>query len=63
LHDLQSAAKSTSEGLAVRPKTEWNPGIIALWLIAAILATLIVCSKKQPALEPPAETIEVEAVE
>ena len=47
----------------MRPKTQWNPGIIALWLIAAILATLIVCSKKQPALEPPAETIEVEAVE
>lgn len=47
----------------MRPKSQWNPEIVALWLIAAILATLIVCSKKPPAFEPPAETIEVEAVE
>jgi hypothetical protein len=47
----------------VRPKSQWNPGIVALWLIAAILATLIVCSKKPPAVEPEAETIEVEAVQ
>jgi hypothetical protein len=36
-----------------------------LWLIAAILATLIVCSKTPPASEPPAarDMVEVEAVE
>ena len=28
----------------MRTKSQWTPGNIALWLIAAILATLIVCS-------------------
>jgi len=31
-----------------------------LWLIAAVLATLVVCSQSEPAAEPPAATDEVE---
>jgi len=38
-----------------------------LWLIAAVLATLVVCSQREPANEPPAasddEEIELEIVE
>lgn len=44
----------------MRAKSKWTPGGIALWLIAAVLATLIVCSQSGPAPGPPAVTDEVE---
>lgn len=51
----------------MRAKSQWTPGSIVLWLIAAILATLVVCSDLPP---PPDEadgtagtTVEFEIVE
>lgn len=38
----------------MRAKTKWTPGGILLWLIAAIVATIVVCSQSPPASEPPA---------
>lgn len=32
----------------MRAKSQWTPGGIVLWLIAAILATLVVCSEVEP---------------
>ena len=32
----------------MRTKSQWTPGGIVLWLIAAILATLVVCSEAPP---------------
>jgi hypothetical protein len=37
----------------MRDKSQWTPGGIVLWLIAAILATLIVCTERDPEPEPP----------
>ena len=51
----------------MREKSQWTPAGVVLWLIAAILATLIVCGRTE--LEPtPAGTsgaveLEVEIVE
>ena len=52
----------SSEDLAVRAKSKWTPGGIVLWLIAAAVATLIVCSLARPASAPPsvADDVEVE---
>jgi len=51
----------------VRAKNKWTPGGIVLWLIAAVLATLIVCSQSPPTAPPLPATndveIEVELVE
>lgn len=53
----------------MRAKSEWTPGGIVLWLIAAILATLVVCFGAEPeSAEPEADPdrsieLEVEVVE
>ncbi|HSN82320.1 MAG TPA: hypothetical protein VLS88_07050 [Polyangiales bacterium] len=39
----------------MRPKSQWTPDSIVLWLIAAIAATLIVCSQLPSASGPPPE--------
>lgn len=42
----------------MRPKTPWTPSSILLWLIAAVAATLVVCSEmpSEPGADPlPAE--------
>lgn len=44
----------------MRAKSQWTPGGIVLWLIAALVATLIVCSQSQPASAPPTATDDVE---
>lgn len=36
----------------MRVESKWTPGGIVLWLIAAIVASLIVCSQSRPATEP-----------
>lgn len=50
-----------------RTRSQWTLGGIGLWLIAAILATLIVCTQTRPADRPAASSadaeIEVEVVE
>ena len=48
----------------MRAKSQWTPGGITLWLIAAILATLIVCSET-PCQAPegsPSDEIELEVL-
>jgi hypothetical protein len=49
----------------MRAKSQWTPGGIALWLIAAILATLLVCNETEPGEEPRASPgeVEIEVVE
>ncbi len=64
---FNQAAKPT-QGLTMREKSQWTPRGIVLWLIAAILATLFVCTGTAPDPEPPRETsrgvdLEVEIVE
>ncbi|MFW2390260.1 MAG: hypothetical protein ACN4G0_18130 [Polyangiales bacterium] len=44
----------------VRAKSKWTPGGISLWLIAAILATVIVCSQSEPPGEVPSPSHEIE---
>ena len=44
----------------MRAKTQWTPGGIVLWLIAAILATLVVCSQAKREPEPSKSRDEVE---
>lgn len=44
----------------MRAKSTWTPGGIALWLIAAILATLIVCSESEAPEDAPSPSDEVE---
>ena len=44
----------------MREKSQWTVGGIALWLIAAILATLIVCTRFEPEPEPPGRSDEVD---
>jgi hypothetical protein len=44
----------------VRAKSQWTPAGSLLWLIAAVLASLVVCSLSKPAAEPPDVTEEVE---
>lgn len=46
--------------LAVRAKSKWTQGGIALWLIAAVLATLILWSQTQPVSRPPVLPDDVE---
>jgi hypothetical protein len=43
-----------------RKKSEWTLGGVGLWLIAAILATVFVCSRSGPPPDPPEPAIEVE---
>ena len=51
----------------MRTKSQWTPGGIVLWLIAAILATLIVCNGTEPdekrRLSPTEVEFEVEGLE
>ena len=44
----------------MRAKSQWTPGGMALWLIAAILATLVVCSQIRPTPEPSPSEGEIE---
>ncbi|MGB9341452.1 MAG: hypothetical protein WCB63_19585 [Polyangiales bacterium] len=44
----------------MRAKSKWTPGGLFLWLIAAVLASLVVCSQSAPAPEPRPATDEVE---
>lgn len=37
----------------MRVRSEWTPGGIVLWLIAAIVATFVVCTQTEKT-EPPA---------
>ena len=37
----------------MRVRSQWTPGGIGLWLIAAILATLVVCSQLEPQTPSP----------
>ena len=43
----------------MRAKSQWTPGGSLLWLIAAILASLVVCSRSKPAAKPAAEPADV----
>ena len=51
----------------MRAKSKWTPEGIVLWLIAAAVATLIVCVQARPASAPPSvgedAEVEVELVE
>jgi hypothetical protein len=51
----------------MREKNQWTPGGVVLWLIAAILATLIMCtqtdSKPKPSEGPGEVELEVEIVD
>jgi len=50
----------------VRVRSKWTPGGMALWLIAAIVATLVVCNgskPRQPTTSNPGAAIDVEIVE
>jgi hypothetical protein len=44
----------------VRVESKWTPGTVILWLIAAVVATFIVCSQSLPKLGPPADSTEVD---
>lgn len=48
----------------MRAKSQWTPGGITLWLIAAILATLIVCSEapNEPQHRASGDEIELEVL-
>lgn len=48
----------------MRAKSQWTPGGITLWLIAAIIATLIVCSRApdEPQDRAPSDEIELEVL-
>lgn len=43
------------EGPIMHVKSKWTPSGVALWLIAAIAATLVVCSQVPEAPPAPAE--------
>jgi len=63
---LQSIDKTAlEEDSTVRAKSQWTPGGRLLWLIAAVLASLVVCARSRPAAEPPdlTEEVEIELVE
>jgi hypothetical protein len=49
------------EGRIMRVKSEWTPSGILLWLIAAIAATLVVCSQVPEVPQPPAAPAEADA--
>jgi hypothetical protein len=65
LPDVQSGCKTAMTGLIMRVKSEWTPGGITLWLIAAIVATLVVCSQipEAPPTPPSNTEVEIEVVE
>lgn len=44
----------------MRAKSQWTLGGVTLWLIAAILATLVVCSQTASDPRLPGESSEVE---
>jgi hypothetical protein len=60
-------AKRSSESLAVRAQSKWTATGVVLWLIAAVAATLLVCSETAPppeaAATPQGDEVEVELVE
>ena len=43
-----------------RRKNEWTLGGVGLWLIAAILATVLVCSQTEQPRTPTAPPVEVD---
>jgi hypothetical protein len=50
----------------MRTRSTWTPGGIALWLIAAILATLVVCTRaddEEPPFTSPEPPVEFEVLE
>jgi hypothetical protein len=51
----------------VRARSQWTPGSIVLWLIAAVIATFIVCSQIPASQERPSGAgdaeLEVEIVD
>ena len=44
----------------MRAKSQWTPGGLGLWLIAAILATAIVCGQLEPGQPSEEADVEVE---
>jgi hypothetical protein len=60
-------ARRSSESLAVRAQSKWTATGIVLWLIAAVAATLFVCSKTGPppetATTPQGDEVEIELLE
>lgn len=51
----------------MRAKNQWTPGGLVLWLIAAVAATFLVCSKSPPEQGTPessaSDEVEVEVLE
>lgn len=44
----------------MRVKTNWTPSGIVLWLIAAVVATLVVCNQSESPEAPPKAPEEIE---
>jgi hypothetical protein len=59
---FNTATERLSKGLQVRAKSKWTPGGLFLWLIAAVLASLVVCSQSAPDPErlPAGDEVEIE---
>jgi hypothetical protein len=57
---LFNPAAKAPEGRTMRAKSQWTSGGIVLWLIAGILATLIVCGRTEPDPESAGTAREVE---
>jgi hypothetical protein len=49
----------------MRAKTQWTPAGVVLWLIAGILATLVVCGRTEPARQSveTADEVDLEIIE
>jgi hypothetical protein len=63
---VQYRCKTANKSRLMRARSEWTPRGIALWLIAAILATLVVCTQTRPEDPPPeakSPTVEFEVLE
>jgi hypothetical protein len=58
LIDLQFGSKKAE---VVRVKANWSPSGIALWLIAALIATIVVCNEEPSPRSPePPDIVELE---
>ena len=44
----------------MRVSTKWTPSGIVLWLIAAVVATLVVCNKTPPPDARPVMPVEID---
>jgi hypothetical protein len=64
---LHSHGKTAKEFRKVLARAKWAPGSVVLWLVAAILATLVVCSERRRAPERPSRAggtqVDVEIVQ